>query len=375
MKLGMAVRTFLTVGLALLSLLPQVCLFATVAREGLTDKRFEPALIKCFRVPGRLGSLAFDSKGEKLVTVGWRDSNSDKDDAMQAWRAGKSRGDIRIWSIASGTEIAHFGDDAGGFFDVAISPDDKTIVTAGRVLGSPTKGEARIWDAKAQRPIRTLEGHRHFVVSVAYSPDGKLIATGSIDRSTRVWDAATGKQLVVLNFSKMLPRSLRFSADGKTLVAGYETGSVVLWDVATWTKRHTFDAKGILLYSADLSSEGKRVVAGGVEKEPKPEKAQGGRIHVWDVDSGREEQAIQLEHMVSGVAFSPGGKYFAAAASPVSRIWASGTGEDVGDFRRASSTSGDKIRFSPDGKRLAIGGLADATLWDVSGLGTGENAK
>jgi hypothetical protein len=94
MKRSISVRPFLIVGLVLLSLLPEVCHSAAVADEGLTDKRLEPARIKSFRVPGRIGSLAFDSKGEKLVTVGWRTSDSDKD-AMQTWTAGKSRGDIR----------------------------------------------------------------------------------------------------------------------------------------------------------------------------------------------------------------------------------------------------------------------------------------
>jgi len=373
MKRGRSVRTFLLVGIALLSLFPEVWLTAAGVRAGLADKRPEPVLLKTFRVPGRLASLAFDSKGEKLVTVGWRESDPDKDQ-MQAWTAGKSRGDIRIWNVASGTEIAHFGDDAGGLFDVAISPDDKTIVTAGRILGSPNKGEVRMWDAKTQKPIRTLAGHTHWVVSVAYSPDGKLIASGSFDRSTRGWDAPSGKHVAVLNFSKMLPRSLRFSTDGKTLSAGYETGSVVLWDVQTLAKRAVFDAKGVILFSADLSSDGKRVVAGGPEREVKPGAGQGGRIHVWDVASGREEQAIQLKDLVSGVAFSPSGKHFAAAGS-LSRIWVSGTGEEVGDFPRDSGTSADKIRFSPDGKRLAIGSLADVTLWDVSGLGTAEKPK
>jgi WD40 repeat protein len=372
MKRGMIVRISLIVGLTVLSLLPRVRFSAAVACEGLTDKRVEPALIMSFRVPGHhFSSLAFDSKGEKLVTVGWRESNSDKD-TPQAWTAGTSRGDIRIWNAASGTEIAHFGGDAGGLFDVAISPDDKTIVTVGRLLGFPSKGEVTIWDAKSQKPIRTLAGHTHWVVSVAYSPDGKLIATGSFDRSTRVWDAVTGKQLMVLNFSKMLPRSLRFSTDGKTLVAGYEAGSVVLWDVETRAKRHIFDAKGVILFSADLSSDDKRLVAGGPERGVKPGTSQGGRIHVWDVASGREEQAIRLEQLVSSVAFSPSGKHFAAAA-PISRIWVSGTGDDVGEFRRPGFTSQDKIRFAPDGKKLAIGGLDEATLWDVSGLGTGEN--
>ena len=345
--------------IAVLGVLPWT-LTARNADAQSEGEHIKPTLVKTFRVPGRLDSLTFDSKGEKLVTVGW----SEKGD----WPGGTCHGDLRIWDVARGTEIAHFGEDAGGLLDVAISPDDKMIVTAGRVLNTRDKGEVRIWDANSQMPIRTLEGHTHWVVSIAYSPDGKLIASGSFDRTVRIWDPVTGKELSALNHSKKLPRSLRFSADGKTLVAGYETESVVLWDVDTWTKRSVFDAKGVLLFSADLSSDGKRLVAGGPELNVTPGNGQGGLFYVWDVSSGSEEHIIRLQDMLSGVAFSPSGKYFATAASPLSSIWSSDTGDEIGNFPRMG-TSSDKVQFSPDGKWLAIGGVNDATLWDVSGLG------
>jgi WD40 repeat protein len=366
MKRSKSRPTLLILAFTALFLLAQLCQWV-IARNRQPDKAIRPALITSFHVPGHQASLAFDSKGENLVTVGWRESD------IPAWQAGTSRGDIRIWNLAARSEIAHFGDEAGGLFDVAISPDDKTIVTAGRVLQSPNKGEVRIWDAKTQKPIRTLPGHTHWVVSVAYSPDGKLIATGSFDRCIRIWDAATGTPVIVLDFSRMLPRSLRFGTDGKTLVAGYESGSVVLWDTKSWTKRNVFKADGLILFSADMSGDGKRVVGAGPEKQPRPGQPQGGRIHLWDIATGREEQAMQVE-LVSGAAFSPSGNHFVAAGSP-SRIWLSATGEEVGSFEHADGTSQDKIRFSADGKRLGVGGVAAATLWDVSGLGTKQDGK
>src|SRR5205823_11356350 len=124
-------------------------------------------------------------------------------------------------------------------------------------------------------------------------------------------------------------------------------GSVVLWDVQTWTERDIFDAKGLVLMSADLSSDGKRLVAGGHESVAQPAtRPEGGRIHVWDVASGGDRQPIRLESAVGGVAFSPNGKYYAAAAA-LSKIWVSDTGEYVSDFWRGGSTMDDKIRFSP----------------------------
>lgn len=185
------------------------------------------------------------------MTVGWR--SSDKD-SIQAWAKGTNPGNIRIWDLASGNVIAHFGDNVGGIFDVAVSPDDKTIVTAGRMLNSPNQGAVVIWDVTTRKPIRTLEGqtanaqtltgkNQAWSLSVAFSPDGKLIAAGGFDRRVKVWEAASGKQVIVLRYFKMLPRSVTFSADGKTLVTGYEAGSVVLWDVGTWTRHSVFSTR------------------------------------------------------------------------------------------------------------------------------------
>jgi WD40 repeat protein len=349
--------------------------------EGLSGKAFQPSRIRTFAVPGQVGSLAFDSNGGKLVTVGWRPPDKD---SMQSWTKGTNPGDIRIWDRASGNVIAQFGESVGGMFDVAVSPDDKMIVTAGRVLNSPNLGAVVIWDVKTGKPIRTLEGqtpnaqtptgkNQAWSLSVAYSPDGKLIAAGGFDRRVKVWEAASGKPVTVLRYFKMLPRSVSFSADGKTLVTGYEAGSVVLWEVGTWARRGVFNTKDVILMSADLSDDGKHLVAAGPERVPSS-MGQGGRIHLWDVASGREEEPIRTETSAGGVAFSPSGRHFAASANRT-KIWASDRGEEVGEFQRRGSTSNDKIRFSPDGKTIAVAGLADVTLWDVSGLATGASTK
>jgi beta-lactamase regulating signal transducer with metallopeptidase domain len=339
-----------------------------------TDKQFEPVLLRTFRNSGRVNSLAFDSKGETLVTVGWIEPESG---AMQQWIAGRCMGDIRVWNVANGTELADFGRNTGGVTDVAISPDDKTIVTAVRVLNSPNQAEVIIWDAKTFQPIRTLAPHQQWIVVVACSPDGKLIATGAMDNSVKIWEAATGKQVSNLAASQWPPYSLCFSKDSKTLVAGYQAGSVVLWDVDSGTQRNVFNAKGLVRFSADLSPDGKRLVAGGPDAEmAHPERGQGGRIHVWDVASGREELAFMTEEMVSDVAFSPSGKHFAAVVMGApARFWAADTGQELTDAgkpipasKRRMSSASDKLRFSSDGKRLAIAGHDHVALWNVSRL-------
>jgi WD40 repeat protein len=325
-------------------------------------------------VSGRIGSLAFDSKGEQLVTVGW-DTPGSSAGEMDAWTKGTSRGDIHIWNVASGAEIAHFGNDCGGLFDVAFSPDDKTITTAGRAANAPKKGEVRIWDARTHKLIRSLAGPTNWVICLACSSDGKLIAAGGFDRTIRIWEAATGKEVKAVKAPKWMPRAVGFSKDGKTLVAGYGNGLVSLFRVGTWDEINFFEGgNNFFLLSAEISPDGKHVIAAGAEQQPAPGRNQEGLIYVWDVATGAQERADHVDQLVSDVAFSPNGKYYAACGF-VSRIWTSDKGEQVADLKREGSTSGDKICFSPDGRKLALGALNNVTVWDVSGLASANRGK
>ena len=103
-----------------------------------------------------------------------------------------------------------------GVNSVAFSPDGKRVVT-----GSSDK-TARIWNAQTGKPLRTLQGHSSYVTSVAFSPDGKRIVTGSDDHTARVWDAETGKPLQELHGHSDYVFSVAFSPDGKRIVTGSE---------------------------------------------------------------------------------------------------------------------------------------------------------
>src|SRR5438309_1868007 len=83
----------------------------------------------------------------------------------------------------------------------------------------------------------TLQGHKSMVFSVAYSPDGKTLASGSNDATIRLWDVATGKERATLQGHKDLVRSVAYSPDGKTLASGSNDATIRLWDVATGKER------------------------------------------------------------------------------------------------------------------------------------------
>src|SRR5208282_2748410 len=111
---------------------------------------------------------------------------------------------------------------------------------AGRLLGVMALGVvclgmAVISPLSAQEPKLqdTLKGHTEYVLSVVFSPDGKTLASGSLDNTIKLWDVARGKDLATLKGHTSAVRSVRFSPDGKTLASGSDDNTIKLWDVAT----------------------------------------------------------------------------------------------------------------------------------------------
>ena len=152
-------------------------------------------------------------------------------------------------------------------FKVAYSPDGKQIASASE------DNTARIWDANDGHTLHILTGHTDWVRSLAYSPDGKFLATASADHTIRIWNTETGDSIAVLKGHKSHVNAVAFSPDGKFLVSGsgdmnlfYGGGNLVahnqceasirLWDVSTWTYKETLYNSDKAIVSVNISPKG-----------------------------------------------------------------------------------------------------------------------
>ena len=138
---------------------------------------------------------------------------------LAAWATGHRK--VSVWDTARQTPT-HFNL-TGNSPAIALSPD-------GSLLAAAVDYTLKLFDIAKKQERRVLKGHRGIVQSVAFSPDGATVATGSWDQTVRLWDVATGKELTSFQWPIGRVYSLAYAPDGFRLAAGGDTGAVVVWD-------------------------------------------------------------------------------------------------------------------------------------------------
>ena len=162
----------------------------------------------------------------------------------------------------------------------------------------------KLWDVATRTNIATLEGHTWAVYSVSFSPDGTLLASGSSDRTVKLWDVATRTNIATLAGHRDQVNSVSFSPDGKTLASGSDDGTVKLWDVATRQNiailRHTGNVT-----SVSFSPDGTTLASTGDSFFDRT-------VKLWDVATGTNIATLEHPHGVVFVSFSPDGTLLAS---------------------------------------------------------------
>jgi WD40 repeat protein len=237
---------------------------------------------------------------------------------------------------------------------VAFSPNGKFLASAG------SDAVIRLWDVATRRAIgEPLRGHTSRIWSVVFTPDGRTIASASGDHTVRLWDVRTHKQLgKPLEGHLDEVGSVSFNQDGTILASGSVDGTVRLWEVAT--HRPLEDLKGSpgMVNAIAFSHDGKRLASGGYDLT----------VHLWDLAT-RSPLGDPLHghtSMISALAFSPNDKILASGSWDNSvRLWDAVTYQPMGLPLQGSSNQVACVAFSPDGKTLATSGDWIVRLWNV----------
>jgi len=234
---------------------------------------------------------------------------------------------------------------------VAFSRDGKLLATGGE------DNTIKLWNVATGRLIQNFEGHTDFVRSIVFSSAGNTFASGGNDRSVNTWDINSGKLIHSHQFHSDLVTSLDYSRDGRTIASASHDGHIKLWDASSGNLIDTLgdDTDGINAIA--FSPDGKVIASGGFDK----------KVHLWDVKTRSEIRSFgKHSEAINAVAFSPDGRRVASAGNDKAiRIWDSGTGSLAVSFEGLAATI-SAIVFSPDGKTLVSTGKDRAiTIYDL----------
>lgn len=239
----------------------------------------------------------------------------------------------------------------GSALSVAFSPD-------GQLLAVGTSGgNARVWQVQDAREILTCQGHTDWVTSVAFSPDGHILATGSEDQTLRLWDLENGHAFHTLMGHTNRVWCVTFNADGSLLASASDDGTVKLWDVSVGRCVATLQGHTNQVRAVSFSPDGKLLASGSLDET----------VRLWDVES---RQCVKTMRGHAGrvwaVDFAANGRLLASGGDDQTvRLWETTSGKCVMVLQGHTGPV-RSVALSPSGDIVASGS-ADQTvrLWDI----------
>jgi WD40 repeat protein len=266
----------------------------------------------------------------------------------------------RLWDLPGGQPHGHPLRHDTYPQRLAFSRDGRLIATAAGYGGTVT-----IWEVAHERRLRTIQLHdpsdeTYSVQDVAFSPDGRLLVTGDSEMQVRFWHVDSGREYGKPLTNLELANAVTFNPDGTLVAAGLADRTVHIWDVSTRQpygpvlRGHTNQ-----VWSVAFSPDGKLLASAGDDRT----------VRLWNIATGKPhgQPILAHENVIWQVAFSPDGQTLATASDDgTAKLWRVSDGAQVGSELSAHEGPLDGLAFSPDGRTLGtVGANGAVRLWDL----------
>ncbi|MEM8720514.1 MAG: FHA domain-containing protein [Cyanobacteria bacterium P01_G01_bin.39] len=221
------------------------------------------------------------------------------------------------------------------------TPSQVPVVNSGKSL----------WSLVSISQLGQISGHSQPILSLAFSPDGQILASTSKDKTIKLWSIAQRTEIATLTGHKLAPNAIAFSPDGKTLASGGADKTIKLWDINTYSETASFIAHKLAINAIVFSPDGK-IASGGADKT----------IKLWDINTHSETASFTAHKLaIESLAFSPDGQTLASGSRDKTiKLWQVASQSEIATltgYKQGISAIG----FSPDGQILASAGL-DQTI-------------
>jgi WD40 repeat protein len=226
-------------------------------------------------------------------------------------------GEVEVISSETHAPFRTLSGQRGSVNALVFSKDGQDLFAAGGEAG--LLGEVRQWHVADGSLVRTFQGHKDAIYSVALSPDGQIMATGSYDQKIKLWNTQTGTEIRTLSGHNGAIFDLAFRPDGRILASGSADRTVKLWEIATGERRDTLSQSLKEIYTLAFSPNGERLLAAGADN----------RIRIWSISPDALETTNPIlesrfahEGAILKIAFSADGKMLISSASDQTvKLW------------------------------------------------------
>jgi WD40 repeat protein len=279
--------------------------------------------------------LAFDDATDQLISSSWD-------------------GTLRFWPVTPGSpgrSLRMIEAHDGQVRSVAYSPDGRLLASGGR------DGLVQLFDTTFFEPLATLKGDDKSILAVAFSPTAPVLASADESGEVHFWSTHTGEQTASLPRQEQPVISLCYSPDGARLAAGLEEGEVRIADTATGAVLHAFPAHSTRINAVLFSPDGRMLASASRD----------GTVKLWNADGEPLRNLGAHGSDAFALAFSPDGKrLYSGSRDQTVAVWETLTGAELPRLLAAGQFV-TSLAMSPDGRRLAAGSwFGELLFWDMA---------